>query len=71
MGNKRGNKIKDRRESLGIKQSGLAVKLGISQATLSDYERGVYLPRVDVALDIAEALECPVGSLFPKENGED
>lgn len=69
MEHRRCPKVKERRESLGLKQENLARAVGISRKTLSDIERGVYLPRIDIALDIAEALKCPVGSLFPKKDG--
>ena len=68
---RRYTRIRERRESLGLKQENLARAVGISRKTLSDIERGVYLPRIDIALDIAKALKCPVGSLFPRKDGEE
>lgn len=71
MEQRRYTKVRERRESLGIKQESLARAVGISRTTLSDIECGVYLPRVDVALDLAKALKCPVGSLFPRKDREE
>ena len=48
--------LKQRREQCGLSQQELAQVLGISQAAVSDFERGKKLPAIDVALKMSEVL---------------
>jgi len=41
-------------------QKELAIKLGVAQATVSDWINGEKLPSMDTALDISEKLDCCV-----------
>ena len=47
-------KLKELRENAGLSQAELAAKLGIKQATYSNYENGVTKPTVDIASSIAD-----------------
>lgn len=58
------NKVKECRKSKGWSQEYLALKSRVSQPTISDIERERYVPRVDVALLIAKALQSTVEELF-------
>lgn len=49
-------RIRDRREALGITQDDLAAKTKISQATISEYERGKSKPSGERAFRLARAL---------------
>lgn len=61
-----GLNIKLARESRGISQQDLIDKLGISQATLSRYEKGKLIPNEIAINDIAIALDYPI-SFFYKD----
>ena len=58
------NRIRESRQRVGISQKQLAMLAGIPITTLSDVERGLHIPGVDVALRIAAALGCSVTDLF-------
>ncbi len=51
-----GNRIKERRETLGISQSDLADAIGTSQNQVSRYERGASDPTSEMLLKLASAL---------------
>ncbi len=61
------NKIKERREKLGMTQEELAKAAGISRPFLSTVETGVAVPTVAKAADIAAALCVTVDELFLRE----
>jgi transcriptional regulator with XRE-family HTH domain len=48
--------MRDSRESCGVSQSELARRIKTSQEAISDYERGVHVPTIYIALDLADAL---------------
>lgn len=52
-----GEKIKRRREELGITQRELAIRVGITEATLSRYENGIRIPNAQILAKLAEALQ--------------
>lgn len=56
--------LRQRRESLGLTQSDLAGRAGLSRQTINAVETGRTVPAIDVALQIASALAAPVESLF-------
>ncbi|HDR7446062.1 helix-turn-helix transcriptional regulator [Bacillus cereus group sp. BfR-BA-01119] len=58
------NKITNVRKEKGITQEGLALKVGITRAYLSNLENGKHKPSLDVALKIAEILESTVEKIF-------
>ena len=64
------NIIRARREAAHLTQAMLADISGISQGTLSEIESGRHLPRINIALKIAEALQCHPCQLFLWEEGE-
>lgn len=57
-------KVAERRNVLGLSQVALAELAGVGQHTISDIETGKHIPRVDVAIDICQALGCAVEDLF-------
>lgn len=59
-----GKRIKELRESKGIKQFELAEKIDIEPTNLSKIENGVYLPREDKLFKIANVLEIEIKELF-------
>jgi putative transcriptional regulator len=58
------SRIKEIRESKGIKQIFLAKQMGISQQILSMYEKDKAIPRLDRAYEIADILGVDVHDLY-------
>ena len=52
------------RERANLTQREAAEKLGICQASVSAYERGVKAPRVDVVADMAQVYGCSIEELL-------
>lgn len=66
-----GQRIKLFRQKANISQEELAVKVGISRISMSNYERGERIPPVDVFLRIAKALHISMDELLeynPKQD---
>lgn len=57
-------KIKQRRQQLGIRQVDLAKAINVSQSTMSDYETGRYEPDLETLVKIASELKVSVGWLL-------
>ncbi len=63
-----GERIVQLRARRNLTQAGLARAAGITRQSLNQIERNQVMPRVDKALRLARALECPIESLFgPRE----
>ena len=58
------NRIAEQRSACRMTQAQLAHALGVSRQQLSEWERGVKLPRVDAAIEIARVLSCAVEDIF-------
>lgn len=56
--------LKEVRISRGLTQTELADKLGIAQQVISRYERGNFMPQLDNAKIIADALGVTVDELI-------
>lgn len=52
------------RDSRGLTQAELAVKLGVMQGTLSKYETGFHQPPLDFVADVADALNYPMAFFY-------
>ena len=66
-----GEKIKNRREELGLTISELAEKIGVSEKTLSRWESGnIANVRQDKALKIAQALDVSLSWLVSLSSSE-
>lgn len=66
-----GERIVQLRARRNMTQAGLARAAGITRQSLNQIERSQVIPRVDTALRIARALECPIESLFgPRDEPE-
>lgn len=61
------NRLKERREQLGLKQSEVASLLGITPGAVGNYENGVSTPKADILFKVFDALECDANYLFQDE----
>lgn len=60
-------KLRMIRRQRGMSQTELADVAQVGQSTISSIETGVYIPHVDVALQIAKALGLMVEDIFQLE----
>lgn len=58
------NYIKKYRNELGLSQTALAHKIGVSQNTISSLECEIYDPRCSTALKISQVFGVPVEEIF-------
>lgn len=65
-----GDKIKDFRKKNNLNQSELAKKIGVSNTSISEYERGKVNIDADTLFQIAAALNVKVDDLFPARKVE-
>ena len=65
-----GKYIAEKRKALGLTQVELAEKLGMSNKSVSKWERGVCLPDVSVYMDHCEALEITLNEFLAGEDIE-
>lgn len=57
-------KLKEARERCGLTQEEVAKKAGISWRAYQNYELGERVPKVDIAIQIARALNTKVEKIF-------
>lgn len=65
-----GNMIKKCRLEMGMTQAELAEKVGVSDKTVSKWEKGYTVPKSIVFAKLADALEISVTELFDGERKE-
>lgn len=56
--------IKALRNQAGLSQTELAMAVGVTQGTVSQWESGSSRPRTELLPKIAQALHCSIGDLF-------
>lgn len=59
-----GQTIRQRREALGWTQAELAERANVSQPMIAQIERGSKSPTVQLAQEVAAALDCTLQDLF-------
>ena len=59
-----GERVSAARRGNGLTQAELAVRIGCSQQTVSDIERGQVGIRDELRIRLAQTLDLPVGELF-------
>lgn len=64
------NRLKEYRSRLGINQTELGKKAGVSRQTISLIERGDYSPSVTLALKLAKICETTVEEIFIYVEGQ-
>ena len=60
-------KLIHRRQVLNMTRAELGEKCGVSKYTITEYESGGRVPKVDTMVKIAEALNCTVNDLLNVE----
>lgn len=64
------NRLKEYRSKLGINQTELGKRAGVSRQTISLIERGDYSPSVTLALKIAKICQVTVADIFEYKEDE-
>lgn len=64
------NNVKLFREKKNLSREQLADQILVSKQMIKSIERGVFLPSIIAALEIAAALEVDVNELFSLDGGE-
>ena len=67
MSNSIGENIRNLRVNLGINQGELAQQTGITQAMMSQIERGSKVPSLPLSAEIARVLKCSVDDLLANQ----
>jgi putative molybdopterin biosynthesis protein len=65
------NRLREKRQSLGLSQKQLADSAGITRQAVCAVEANQYSPATSVALQLARALRCRVEDLFSIKSGGD
>ncbi len=63
-----GDRLKEAREALGLSQRKLGLLTGLSDKTISAYEKARVLPPLEVLLRIAKQLNKPVSYFLGEDN---
>ncbi|MCY7338342.1 MAG: helix-turn-helix transcriptional regulator [Sphingomonas bacterium] len=58
------NRLKEKRNELGLTQAELAERCAVTRKTVNTVENGVFVPSALLALKMARALGEPVEALF-------
>lgn len=61
-----GQVIRGIRNAMGLTQEAFAAKVGLDQTTIAKAETGVHFGRIDTWLQISEAIEMPIDTIFKK-----
>lgn len=65
-----GARLRKRRQELGMTLSDVADSIGVTKGFLSDVERDKTSPSVASLLRICDALNMPIGALFPNNDSQ-
>jgi len=61
------NRLKEARLQRDLTQETLARTVGVTRQTIIAIEKGKFVPSVKLALQLAQALDVPIGELFRLE----
>lgn len=56
--------LQEQRKRVGLKQSDVAKKLGVSETAISNYEKGKRIPPIHILIPYAEILDIYVEDLI-------
>ncbi|MFJ8935376.1 helix-turn-helix domain-containing protein [Streptomyces sp. NPDC102365] len=59
-----GARLKAIRKEEGLTGGQLAVRIGVTQAAISGWENGHWLPNIDNLVRLTDALDCRIDDLF-------
>jgi putative transcriptional regulator len=59
-----GNYLKEIRTKLGMTQAQLAEQVGIARVSIIAIENGRFIPTIETALRISQALHVPIEKIF-------
>lgn len=59
-----GEAVRERRLAAGLSQEELAERCGVDRKSISRMETGTFSPRLDSVMNVAEALDVPLSTLF-------
>ncbi len=62
------NSLKESRLRKGLTQEALAARVRVTRQTIIAIEKEKFVPSVKLALELARALEVPIGILFRLED---
>lgn len=62
------NTLKKIRKEKGFTQKSIAKKMGVSVATVSRWESGIFYPRANKLAKLSKVLKCSINDLIEKEN---
>lgn len=60
--------IRQRRKEKGLTQIDLAKLMNVNQTAVSQWERGIVMPRMKKCIKLARILECSVDEIFIQSN---
>lgn len=63
-----GKRILHERKNLGISQTQLGEKISVSGKQISNYEKGITAPPIDVLFRLCQVFNCELGFLLGEEN---
>ena len=58
------NRVRDYRKGAGLTQEDLAALTGVSRQTIISIEKNKFVPGLDIAIKISDALKTPINKLF-------
>lgn len=61
------SRLRERRETLGLKQGELGRLLGVTGSAVANYENAVSAPKADILYKVFDALDCDANYLFQDE----
>lgn len=61
-----GHELRRRRRDIGLTQAELAEKTGVHETYVSQLERGVNVPSIDVVFALCDAMESETGSFLER-----
>lgn len=60
-------RIKERRAAMGLSQSQLALRLGVTAPCIAGWESGRTVPKTDMLVKLADVLGCTIDYLMGRE----
>jgi len=65
------NNLKKFREAMGLRQQDVALKVGLTRAAYSHYEKGIREPKLEVLIRIADLFHTSIDELLGHECNRD